>query len=391
MLDDLDLLYQDSNRPRHRHRRKRRGRTFFAFLMTILILGAVGGAGWYGVRRLQDFFITPDYSSSGTGQVVVEIKKGDLLSDMGMTLYKADVVKSVKAFTEAAQADKDATAIQPGAYRLRHHMSGRNAVAALLDPKNRAGSGVTIPEGKTMFATFALLSQATKIPVAQFVAAAKDPVALGVPDFWFKRTDGRPVERSIEGFLFPDTYDFDRGATATTILKTMVARFNQAATDLDFVNQVQSTLQVSPFEALIVASLAQAEAGNADDLGKVARVAYNRAYKAHMPLQFDVTANYWLMKQGKAAKSSSDLTPAELNDPKNPYNSTSQIGLPVGPIDSPGESALRGAMAPPKAQWIYFVAVDKAGHSAFASTLAEHEANIRKACQAGVLNGDACR
>ncbi len=391
MLDDLELLYDDSPRRRHRHRRKERGRSVLALLLTVVILGALAGAGWYGLRRIEDFFVTPDYSGPGTGQVVVQIKKGDLLSDMGMTLYHADVVKSVKAFTEAAQADKRATAIQPGAYRLRHHMSGRYAVAALLDPKNRDGSRVTIPEGKTMFATFQLLADATKIPVANFMAAAKDPVALGVPAWWFKRTDGRQVAISIEGFLFPDTYDLEKGATATSILQTMVARFNQAVTGLDFVNQVQSTLQVSPFEALIVASLAQAEAGNADDLAKVARVAYNRAYKAKMPLQFDVTANYWLMKQGKAAKSSSDLTPAELNDPTNPYNTTSQIGLPVGPIDSPGEAALKGAMAPPKAQWIYFVAVDKQGHSAFAATLAEHQANIRKACAAGVLSGDACR
>ena len=103
-----------------------------------------------------------------------------------------------------------------------------------------------------------------------------------------------------------------------------------------------------------------------------------------MPLQFDVTANYWLQLNGKPTKPSGQLTQSELDDPNNPYNTVSKLGLPIGPINNPGEAAMTGAMDPPVGDWIFFVAVDKAGHSAFAVTAAEHDKNVRQACANGV-------
>jgi UPF0755 protein len=167
-------------------------------------------------------------------------------------------------------------------------------------------------------------------------------------------------------------------------LKVMVQHFLKVTEEIGFADTVQQKLAVSPFEALTVASLAQAEAGVPGDLGGVARVAYNRAYKAHMPLQFDVTANYWLELNGKAAKHSGKLTAAELDDPKNPYNTRSKLGVPVGPIDSPGKAALQGAATPPAKNWLYFVAIDKTGKSAFADTLAQHQKNTAQACKNGI-------
>ncbi|WP_143162860.1 endolytic transglycosylase MltG, partial [Couchioplanes caeruleus] len=139
-----------------------------------------------------------------------------------------------------------------------------------------------------------------------------------------------------------------------------------------------------PYEALIVASLSQAEAGIAEDLPKVARVAYNRAYKRNMPLQFDVTTNYWLQLQNKGKKHSGKMTTAELEDPKNPYTTTLKVGLPLGPINNPGKLALQGAVKPATGDWIFFTAVDKTGRSAFALTDDEHNANRDKACANGI-------
>jgi len=97
-----------------------------------------------------------------------------------------------------------------------------------------------------------------------------------------------------------------------------------------------------------------------------------------------VTANYWLEVQGKDPKHSGELTAAELDDPDNPYNTASQLGLPIGPINSPGQAAMEGAMEPPAGDWLYFVVIDDSGTSAFANTLPEHEANIQQACQNGI-------
>jgi len=293
-------------------------------------------------------------------------------------------VKSTKAFTNAADKNPRSKNIQDGTYNLRKQMSAKNAVAALLDPNARITSRVTIPEGKTALQTFDLLAKATNIPVRNFQAAAKDPVALGVASWWFNRQDHKAAQKSIEGFLFPDTYEFDPKLNATQILQTMVERFNSEVGDLGFVDKAQKNLSISPFEALIVASLTQAESGTTADMGKIAEVAYNRAYKKHMALQFDTTANYWIELNGGQAKHSSKLTGGELNDPKNPYNTVSKIGLPPGPIDNPGKAALQAGMTPTPGPWLYFVVIDKKGNSAFATTNEQHNQNRAKACAAGI-------
>ncbi|MFD6565981.1 endolytic transglycosylase MltG [Micromonospora profundi] len=397
MIDDLDLGFDEPERgEKGRHRRgfrKRkggsgggRGKTFLALLMALVLLGTIGGGAFYGFDRIQNYFVTPDYDGAGAGEVTVEIKNGALLADMADALVSADVVKSQKAFVEAAEANSRSKNIQPGTYKLRKQMSGESAVAAMLDLKNKIVNGLTIPEGRTAKNIYKLLSDKTKIPVKDFEAAAKDPEALGVPDWWFTRDDGKKVVKSVEGFLFPDTYEIPPKATAESILKMMVDSFLSVTGEMKFADRVQKERKVSPYEALIVASLAQAEAGNKDDLGKVARVAYNRVY-GEFPcncLEMDVTVNYYLESIGKPTKSSKQMTAAELDDPKNPYNRKLPGMIPT-PINNPGKEALEGAMDTPVGKWLYFVAIDKEGHSAFAETYPEHKRNEAKAREAGII------
>ena len=391
MIDELDLAFDESaEKGKSRHRRRRgsggggKGKSYVAFILVFLLLALLGGGAFLGYNKVKGFFTAADYDGAGTDAVQVQIKEGATLTQMGDTLVDSDVVKSTKAFVNAADANPKGKNISPGTYQLRKQMAAKDAVTLMLDPKSRQGTGITIPEGKTALQTFAILSEKTGIPVADFKTAAKDPIALGVQDWWFKRGDKKQVAKTIEGFLYPDTYDFDKKATAEDILKKMVDRFNTVVGDMGFADDVQKNLAVSPFEALIVASLAQAEAGIPGDLGNIARVAYNRAYKENMTLGFDVTANYWLELNGKSAKHSGQLTVSELNDPKNPYNTASVHGLPVGPIDSPGELALKAAESPPSNNFLYFVAIDKTGKSAFATTLAQHEKNRQQACKNGI-------
>ena len=151
---------------------------------------------------------------------------------------------------------------------------------------------------------------------------------------------------------------------------------------------MQATLHISPFEALIAASIAQVEGRFPDDMAGIARVLYNRAYGGKFPcacLQLDSTVNYWLRVSGQTPKSSKDLTVSDLHNPNDPYNTHDKPGLPIGPISNPGADALKGAMSPPKTGYLYFVAVDKEGHTKFATTDAEHQANINEAKKNGVL------
>ncbi|GGM41466.1 ABC transporter substrate-binding protein [Micromonospora sonchi] len=397
MMDELDLGFDERERGdkgKHRRGRKRdgrsgggRGKTIFALLLALVLLGGIGGGAFYGFDRIQNFLTTPDYDGAGTEEVTVQIPQGAFLADMAVVLYEADVVKSTKAFTNAANDNSRSRNIQPGTYKLRKQMSGENALAAMLDPANRIVNGITIPEGRSATSIFKLLSKHTDIPVKQFETAAKNPEKLGVPDWWFKRTDGKKSKKSIEGFLFPDTYEIPPDATAETILKQMVDHFLTVTGQMEFADRVEKERGgISPYEALIVASLAQAEAGTKKDLGKVARVAYNRAY-GEFPcncLEMDVTVNYYLEMTGQKTKTSAEMTRDELLDTKNPYSRKLRGMIPT-PINNPGKDALEGAMDPPKGNWFYFVAVDKEGNSEFAETYEQHEKNKAKAREAGII------
>jgi UPF0755 protein len=396
MIDELDLAFEDhADRGKPRHRRgakgtggKRGGRSAIAFLMAFVLLAVLGGGVYLGYNKVRGLFTAADYDGPGSGEVLVQIEPSASITEMGNTLVTKDVVKSTKAFVDAAGKNSKSKNIQDGTYRMRKQMAAKDAVNALLDPKNRIVNGITIPEGKTSMQIYALLAAKSKIPLKDFQTAGKDPEALGVPAFWFNRTDKQKVTKSIEGFLYPDTYEFPPTATAEDMLSTMVSRFLKVATEIDFVNRVQQDRKISPYEALTVASLAQAEAGNTVDLGKIARVAYNRLYSGNFPcscLQFDVGINYYYQLTGRPTKSSKEMTTADLTDPKNPYRTHNKPGLTPTPINNPGQDALKGAMDPPVGPWLYFVAIDKQGHSAFAVTDAEQNKNIELAKKNGVL------
>jgi UPF0755 protein len=372
-----------TEKPRHR----RRGQNLHAagkFLL-VAVVAVVFGAGIYVLKSRYDF---ADYAGAGSGTVKVLIPEDATLAAMGQALAAAGVVASPAAFVDAAREHPRGQAIQSGTFTLRKQMSGDAAVTLLLDPRARVKNGITIPEGKTAKQVYALLAKATGIPLADFTKAGKDPVKLGVPKSWFERDDQPEAARSIEGFLFPDTYEFKPGATATTMLKEMVKHFLAVTKGLTFSGRVRDGLDISPYEALIVASLAQAEAGNVDDLGKIARVAYNRVYSGDFPcdcLEFDVGINYYYDLTGRPIKPSGKMTRAELRDPDNPYRLHGKAGLTPTPINNPGRAALEGAVNPPKGTWLFFVAVDKQGHSAFATTDAEHEENKKIARKNNII------
>lgn len=404
MLDDLDLAWEEQEtrrrrgqpasrqqRQRRKKEKKRRRRSFGALFISLLLLVALGGGVYWGVGWVQDTFGVADYETNPAKVPVnVVVKPGDGAATIGQELFDKKVVASVKAFVQAAEADPKSVNIQPGTYRLFEEMPAKIALAYLLDPaKYMVSNKVTVREGLSTIQTFKVLSEATGISVKEFQAAAKDPIALGVPDWWYKRGDGKQADKSVEGFLFPDTYRFDDSATATDILKMMINQFNTVMGELDFAKTVQSKLGLSPYEALVIASIAQVEAGPVEgDLAKITRVSYNRLFK-DFPcscLQVDVTANYWLERQGKPTKASKDMTIEELNDPNNPWNTGDKSpGIPRGPISNPGKTAIEAAMNPADGPWYYFVVVDKQGTTKFSVTYSEHEKNMALARQNGVL------
>jgi len=405
MLDDLDLAWEEQEsgrkrrggpptrqvRQRRRKDKKRRRRSFGALFISVLLLAVLGAGVYWGVGKVQETFGAPDFEGNpATVAVNVTVKPGYSASNIGTELYNKKVVKSVKAYINAVKANEKGNTVQPGTYKLFEEMPAALALSMLLDTnKNMVVNKVTIPEGMITLNIYDKLSKATGIPVADFAEAGKDPVALGIDASWFgPREDGRQVIKSVEGFLYPETYSFQPGLTAKEILTEMVGQFVAVATELKFTETVAANLHITPYEALVAASIAQAEAVNADDFPKVSRVLYNRAFGGNFPcscLGLDSAVNYWLEISGHGAKASEHLTVAQLHDAANPYNTYDKAGMPGGAISNPGKAALQGAIAPTGAANIfYFVTIDKQGTMAYATTLTQHNNNIAKACANGI-------
>jgi UPF0755 protein len=327
----------------------------------VVLLAVVGGAV-LGGRTLLRTIGGPaaDYSGAGSGDVTVQVARGATAAGIGETLRTAGVVRSAKAFRNVAKADPRALRIQPGYYRLRLRMKARLALDLLLDPAARLRSRVTIPEGTSLARTLELIAKnVSDVPLASLREAAANPAALGLPAY----ANGR-----VEGFLFPATYDIEPGTSAVDVLRTLVQEFQVRAERLQLAERA-AALRITPYQALVIASLVEGETGDASDRGKVARVVYNRL-KRPMRLQFDSTVKYAYALTGvtKTRLLYKDL------DIASPFNTYRHDGLPPAPISSPGEAALEAALSPTPGPWLYFVVIDTQGRSAFATTAAEFAA-----------------
>lgn len=367
MSDDLGigLATEEESRPNYRARRIAVA-VLASVVVGALVVGVVGIV--HGADGLRNLFGSPaDYSGAGAGSVVVEVHDGDTLSEIGERLHQAGVVESVGAFTAAADANTRARLIGPGFYRLRKHMKATLALALMLDPSSLVADRVTITEGMRMDAILLALSAKAHIPLASLKNAAADPTALGVPSW------GRG--HSLEGFLFPATYDFAPHTTAVEALTAMVTRFNQEATTVDLVAGAAAR-HMTPYAVLTLASIVQREGRLDSDFPTIAEVFENRLAR-NMTLGSDATL-YYIKPLGYGQLTASDLRI------DSPYNTRLHTGLPPTPIVSPGGLALRAVLHPSVGDYLYFVTIDKQGHAAFAKTEAEFEQLVAESRRNGV-------
>ncbi|HWU45864.1 MAG TPA: endolytic transglycosylase MltG [Humibacter sp.] len=358
---------------------RNRRRWLVALIVTVVVLGLLGGAGAFvwntfqpQVEKLISMTQPTDYPGTGTGSVTVLIKAGDTGGDVATTLQKDGVTKTYDAFYKLLLAKNPAPVFQPGVYSLKKRMSAQAALSALQDPKNKLTRTVVIPEGTAEKSILASVAQATKIPLTELQKTAATPATFGVP----------AQAKTLEGFLFPATYTFDPGVSAHDAIKTMVDRSFQALDDA-------GVPVAQRWKTVVLASIVQKEAGpNQSDFGKIARVFQNRLDKGWR-LQSDATVAY-----GTGKTNTVFTTQAERENASNPYNTYAHDGLPVGPIGNPGDVAIKAALHPTPGPWMYFVAVDlKTGETVFSTTAAEHDAAVAKLqrwCAASAANNAYC-
>jgi len=325
----------------------RRAAPWIALTVLVVVLAVAGGGFFY---FWHNYLHPQDYSGPGTGIVRVQIKPGETATQVGEQLQAQGVVASARAFANAAKASGKGSSLEPGFYRMHNHMSAALAFALLLKPSSRIQLTVLITEGERLPEIIAALGQATG-NLKGYQEAIKNVSALGLPSY----AKGNP-----EGYLFPATYTIQPGTQPVQVLRAMVLRFNKEAQSVNL-PAVAAKDHISEGDAIIVASLIQAEGKRPPVLPKIARVIYNRLNQK-INLQLDTTVLY--ARHSRAA----DVTVAQTKNTKSPYNTYLHGGLPPGPIDSPGDAAIQAALHPSPLtdDWIYFLTVNpKSGLTKF--------------------------
>ncbi|MGW3927472.1 endolytic transglycosylase MltG [Streptomyces microflavus] len=224
--------------------------------------------------------------------------------------------------------------------------------------KERPQNTLVIPEGWRASQVYAAVDRALGLKPGS-TRKTVTTVDLDLPD----QAEGNP-----EGYLFPATYPIDSATKPAGLLRYMAdtARKRFGA---DHITAGAQRNNVTVYETATIASIVQAEADTASDMGKVARVVYNRLLK-DMPLQMDSTINYALKR------STLDTTTADTQL-DSPYNSYVRKGLPPTPIGNPGEEALRAAISPTPGPWLYFVTVAP-GDTRFTDSYDEQLKNVEE-------------
>ncbi|CAN3701920.1 Endolytic murein transglycosylase [Microbacterium sp. MM2322] len=348
--------------PRPPKKRRRIGGWIALGVVLLLLAGIVGGgfALWntYGTR-VQAFFGTSEPiefdAGQATGEARITIVAGDTGESVSPKLFDAGITKASNSLYKYMLDNSVVFTFQPGIYQLQQQMTSEAVLTALRDPANRLDNSVQLREGLTLNQSLDLISEQIGIPREELTAAAADPSQYGVP------------AGTLEGWIFPATYDFDEGVTAKDVITRMVQRTIQS---LDAAGVPEADRE----RILTVASIIEREARSSEDFYKVSRVIENRLQPTNQEtfgkLEMDSTVQYGAGEMGSGSVSTS----TEARNSDNPWNTYMYPGLPVGPIANPGDLAIDAAMKPADGPWLYFVTVNlDTGETVFTSTYSEHE------------------
>ena len=327
-------------------------------LVWLILIGILGAGSWFTWAVL-----TPVEPSSPT---FVMLRPGFTTRRIAVELKSAGIIRSQEAFILWRYWHRGRS-LKAGEYLF-------DKSANIIDIQKRLRRGdvylhtVVVPEGYTMFDTARVIEEAGLGPAEDFVKAGQSDTAL--------IADLDPNARSLEGYLFPETYEFSRMMTTHDMAAAMVKQFRQVAGQAGLLpnaasGMTEAVVMPRPLHELVtMASIVEKETSVPAERPEVASVYYNRLNK-RIVLAADPSIIYAEMLAGtyQGALHHADMSFS------SPYNTYRNAGLPPGPICNPGRSALEAAMHPAQTDYYYFVA-DAQGHHRFARTMEEHNKNV---------------
>ncbi len=338
-----------------------------------IIIGAMGFVTWKGYDLYMDWRQKEDYIGDGDGPVEVYIAPGLSTGAIADLLKQKEVIQDPTVFEQEVRKMPEGTSIQSGTYNLLLHIPAKLALDMLLDvAANKVVIKLQINEGWRLDQIKRALVDNLSLTMEEvdqaLVNIAADPVNL---------IDLNPLAGSNpEGYLFPDTYNFEPHQ-AYTAFHLMARQFNTVASEIDLTGKAAALsaalgFEVTPQQVVVVASIIEAEVNRDEDRPKVARAIYNRL-AIGMPLKVES-----IFRHGRLAIDGipyeDPITEISQNDPTLVYNYYIHSGIPTSPISNPGRAALEAAAAPAEGDWIYWTTTNLyTGETGFASDEAGFE------------------
>lgn len=325
-------------------------------IVGLLLLGACG------------FWVTKQVrGTAGGAEVAVEVPLGSSTRRIAAILDDKGVIENARLFRVYLQVTGGGP-FQAGSYTFRTRQGYRAVVRTLDQGPEVVSHRLTVPEGFTLPEIARRVGRLPDRSADRFLELARSGAV---------RSQFQPPESTnLEGLLLPETYDFDPDDDERVILTRMVQAFDAAAVEAG-VDRAPQTIGLSPYEAVIVASMVEEESKIDDERPKVARVIFNRLEKG-WPLGIDATIRYALDRPTQPLRKS-DLAK------DNPYNTRLHKGLIPTPIAAPSRSSLQATLAPEPGPWMYYVLIDSSGRHAFATTDSEFARYKAEAKAKGLL------
>lgn len=330
----------------------RRRRRLVALLLSLALFVTATVVGAQFLKPLLGTDKPADYPGPGTGQVKVAVLAGEGPVSVAAKLEDAKVVANAETFVSELAAAGGTLA--PGEYDFKQEMKNSDAVAVLLNVGQSKVMYFALSAGLRVNESLDAIAEGSGLPVSQLKALSDSPKQFGLP----------AKAKNLEGFLFPGEYRFPVGSTAKDILQALVKSTQ------DELKAQGVTDPAKQYDTVTVASIVQAEGGQAE-YKDVAGAIYNRLKPTNTEtnglIQSDATVTYGL------GKKTFQLDESEKADKSNPYNTYANKGLPVGPIGSPGKTAIDAAAKPKDNDYLYWVTINlDTNETKFSKTLAEH-------------------
>jgi UPF0755 protein len=341
-----------------------------ALAMVVLVVAVAGGLGLLWLARQ----VNP--AGEPGDRIVFNVAEGESIDDVAIRLRLEGIIENVSVFQWYVDR-RGGIDLQPGNYTIREGEALGEVIDILSTSPAETFTRVTFPEGSTLEQMGARLEERMpQLSAEEFVRVATSGdirSALQPPEI-----------TSLEGLLFPDTYQIAGSEDEADVVQRMVLQMERVAAqlDLEVADQILFRPGFTAYQALTVASMIEEEARLADERPKIARVIYNRL-NINMALGIDAVVLYGAPD---VPRNQFGAALEFVRQTDSPYNSRDKVGLPPTPISAPGRASIEAALAPTTGEWLFYVVMDEDGRHEFNVDPAAHAAATERARAAGLTN-----